>query len=73
MQPGDYMKISTGEFIIKSPNGIVASIRNHKIIEHDDGTITASPSILLTGYTYPDRPGEVNWHGFLEKGVWREV
>ena len=65
MKPGDYFKLSSGEFIIQTPNGLVASIRNHKIIEHEDGTITASPSILITGTG--------RWHGFLERGIWREV
>lgn len=38
----------------------------HAITEHEDGTITVSPSILLTG---PD--GEEVYHGFLERGAWR--
>jgi hypothetical protein len=40
----------------------VASLDDHQITEHDDGTITVSPSIL-----WPDK-----WHGYLEHGVWRE-
>lgn len=35
----------------------------HSIVEHEDGTITVSPSILVTG-------GE-EWHGYLERGIWR--
>ncbi len=31
MEAGDYFKLSTGEFIIKTPNGMVASIRNHRV------------------------------------------
>lgn len=65
MKPGDYFSLSSGEFIICTPNNLVASIRNHKVIEHEDGTITVSPSILITGTG--------TWHGYLEKGIWREV
>jgi hypothetical protein len=68
MKPGDYFKLSTTppEFIVCCPSGHVASIRNHTIVEHEDGTITASPSILINW-------GDAQWHGYLEKGVWREV
>lgn len=43
----------------------VANLGSHKITEHEDGTITASPSILTSD-------GKESWHGFLERGVWRE-
>lgn len=33
--------------------------------EHEDGSITLSPSIFVNPPT--------GWHGFLERGVWREV
>ena len=39
------------------------------ITEHEDGTITLTPSLLLT---QPGVPGG-DWHGFLERGVWRAV
>jgi hypothetical protein len=42
------------------------ALSGHQVAEHDDGTITVSPSIL-TGR------GERQWHGYLEHGVWREV
>lgn len=35
-----------------------------KIEEHGDGTISVSPSIM------DDSP--LGWHGWLERGVWRE-
>lgn len=66
IQPGEYFKLGTGEFIVCCPSGHVASIRNHKVVEHEDGTITVSPSILINW-------GDNQWHGFLEKGIWREV
>lgn len=40
---------------------------SHTVVEHEDGTITVSPSILSTGHH-----GKT-WHGYLERGVWREV
>ncbi len=46
------------------PNGDVADLSKHAVTEHEDGTITVSPSILTRGPT-----GE--WHGYLERGIWR--
>lgn len=40
------------------------------VTEHEDGTITADPSIRITIAHHPD--GEKEWHGYLERGVWRE-
>lgn len=37
------------------------------VTEHEDGTITVSPSIHM--YANNQHP---EWHGFLEAGVWRE-
>lgn len=44
-------------------------IPHHTITEHEDGTITASPSILAGGQGTTTAP----WHGYLERGIWREV
>jgi hypothetical protein len=38
---------------------------HHKVTEYGDGTITVSPSILVGS-------GEKSWHGYLERGIWRE-
>ena len=66
-QAGDYWQASNGDWCAKVPTGARCGLRNHQVTEHEDGTITASPSILLT------MPGmeEMNWHGYLERGVWR--
>lgn len=51
----------------------------HEVEEHDDGTITVRPSILhhdrVRGMQAPGGAiiGPDGWHGFLERGVWREV
>ena len=44
---------------------VIANLANHDVTEHEDGTITASPSILVT-----DSTGR-SWHGFLEHGMLR--
>ena len=46
----------------------VANLSNHNVVEHKDGTITVTPSILVKRNNKGDE-----WHGFLEKGIWREV
>ena len=70
---GSYWRDEHGEWSIRTPNGRIGSIANHEVIEHEDRTITVSPSILV--HSRPahgdvkERPG---WHGYLERGVWRE-
>ena len=69
-KPGDYGKVTLdGEehWYIRTPSGVLGNIDNHTVTEHEDGTITASPSILVTGNHEPA------WHGYLERGVWRSV
>ena len=46
------------------------NLPNHKIEEHEDGTITVSPSIRMTGHK-DGKPMER--HGFLVRGRWHEV
>jgi len=69
MEPGDYLPWK-GQWLLCLPTGIRGTVNDKiwKITEHEDGTITASPSILTTSKESP----ELNWHGYLEKGVWRE-
>ena len=63
--PGDYGKLST-TWHACTPSGALGNLANHNVVEHEDSTITVSPSILVTD-------GSVSWHGFLEHGVWREA
>jgi hypothetical protein len=65
-QPGDYWQAGDG-WAGKVPNGMRCGLRHHVVTEYPDGTITVAPSILLT---CPGAP-EWDWHGFLERGVWR--
>lgn len=66
-RPGDYWKKGEGIWGIWPPGmKEAARISKHTITEHEDGTITVSPSILFDSPDY-------KWHGYLERGVWREV
>ena len=67
--PGEYGRLSNGKWCACTPNGHVAGLANHEVVEHEDGTITASPSILVTNAS----GDEQLWHGYLERGIWREV
>lgn len=81
-QPGAYGKLGEGEalddekpdspqrwWLVTAPSGEQGSLNpeKHQIIEHDDGTITVTPSIY-----YQTWPGE-KWHGFLKAGIWTSV
>lgn len=74
--PGEYSKHKTDQGVIwfccapldPGKGLIVGSLKNHAITEHDDGTITAAPSIFFN-MNYSHLP---QWHGYLEHGIWRE-
>ncbi len=67
-QDGEYGKVVW--FCIPPKSGIgCGSLSSHTVVEHEDGTITVSPSILI--YAKPNQP-ESGWHGYLERGIWRE-
>jgi hypothetical protein len=70
--PGAYWR--EGEWwMCCTPNGRIGSLANHQVTEHEDGTITVSPSILVYPRPRHGDPDERSgWHGFLERGVWRE-
>lgn len=47
------------------------AIPPHTYVEHDDGTLSIFASI---GDTRGDgSEGSDGWHGFLERGIWRQV
>jgi hypothetical protein len=68
---GGYAKLNDGMWAIFPPGGMFGHLSPHvhTITEHEDGTITASPSILYN----PWKDGTHGWHGYLERGVWRRV
>jgi len=63
-KPGDY-GLFGGKWYAKTPNDLLGDLSGHEVALHDDGAITASPSILCD-------QGDVSWHGYLERGVWRK-
>ena len=67
LHAGEYGKDGDGLWYIMPPGMVTGCgvLSKHKVTEHEDGTITVSPSILITNHT-----GQ--WHGFLERGVWRK-
>lgn len=58
---GDYMRDETGKWWLRPPRGSMGDLDGHTVTEHEDGTITVEPSIA----------GD-DWHGYLERGVWRD-
>jgi hypothetical protein len=75
MEPGGYRRVNYGsgfgwQWEIVDPTGTIGRLQDHTIEEHEDGTITVAPSIARdpsSGLMH----GE-GWHGWLERGVWRE-
>lgn len=66
-KPGDYYFYPEVGWCGVTPDGQQAGLRGHEVTEHEDGTISVSPSILVSS------PGKPAWHGYLERGVWRSV
>jgi hypothetical protein len=67
LNPGEYGRLSVnGQWYAETPNGHGANLSRHTVTEHEDGTITVSPSILVSNHT-----GAL-WHGHLVQGVWEE-
>jgi hypothetical protein len=68
-EPGTYLKATGPDggviWWIRDPNGNPGRLEDHTVTEHPDGTITVSPSIL--------DPSPGGWHGFLERGKWRQA
>lgn len=69
-KPGDYGFAEDGALWVILPHGENVrlppkSAGGWGIQEHEDGTVTVTPSIFCHS--------EPPWHGFLEHGVWREV
>lgn len=64
-----YWQGEAGEWLIYLPGAGVGTLTKHTVEEHEDGTITVSPSILLTGH---NAGNPTTRHGFLRRGVWEE-
>lgn len=74
MPPGGYGRVQqkdgSWKWYCRTPTGDQGNLGAHEVTEHENGTITVSPSILVT----TTRAGaEVElWHGYLLAGVWSE-
>jgi hypothetical protein len=68
LEPGEYTKLDGGWYAC-SPNGEPANLTGHQVEEHEDGTITVSPSI---GIRKPRAPNFL-YHGYLKSGVWSDA
>lgn len=73
MQAGDYGRSTDGKWLAHAPVELGGPVwlnrpgHEWKIEEHEDGTISVTPSIrILDGDGKPDI-----WHGYLTRGVWR--
>ena len=67
---GEYGLASDGiTWYCRPPNCHMGDLSGHEVIEHKDGTITVSPSILIE-YGPNAGPGYNDWHGHLKNGIW---
>lgn len=76
-EPGDYIfSKRSGTWYCTTPNGANGALGNHEVVEHEDGTITVSPSILVHPHWTVNEDGEryqhPGWHGYLRQGRWEE-
>jgi len=72
LSPGDYGRDHrNGEWYCRTPNGHLGNLSAHEVTEHEDGTITVWPSILVTERDTENLRDVELWHGYLERGVWR--
>lgn len=62
---GEYGQSVDGTWYCRPPGNHTGSLAGHEVTEHEDKTITVSPSILIDD-------GRSKWHGYLERGVWRQ-
>jgi hypothetical protein len=63
---GEYGQHRNGTWYARPFGCHAGNLAAHEVTEHEDGTITVSPSILITSH-------DATWHGYLERGMWREV
>jgi len=63
----EYAKAPSGHWYCCTPGGHMGNLSGHSVTEHEDRTITVSPSILISS---TDRTHQL-WHGHLERGAWK--
>jgi len=67
----EYGKAPSGVWYCCVPGGHMGNLAKHTVVEHEDGTITVSPSILISVTDSKGKRIEL-WHGYLEHGIWRK-
>lgn len=73
LNAGEY-GLCEGTWFACTPNGHLGNLSEHEVEEHPDGTITVSPSILVTIPNYGKSGVDKElWHGYLKAGVWQSV
>jgi hypothetical protein len=70
LKAGEYGKWTDGTWHGCTPGDNGCNLSAHKITEHEDGTITVSPSIRVS-ITNSKGADQELWHGWLERGIWR--
>lgn len=60
---------AAGWWLVRTPDGCCGSLNPavHTVVEHEDGTITVTPSLDMS----QQKPGA--WHGWLRRGVFESV
>jgi hypothetical protein len=71
LNEGEYAKCPNGPWFCCAPGNHMGNLGSHSVVEHEDGTITVSPSILISVSDHKGNRTEL-FHGFLEKGIWRK-
>ena len=66
-----------GDWFLYLPYCGICRLTLHSVVEHEDGTISVTPSVLMTGHkdggTFSAAYGTVTQrHGFLTRGQWHE-
>ena len=72
LSPGEYVfHEGYNAWVYRLPTSedhkLFGNLGAHEIIEHEDKTITVSPSILVT--THDGK----RWHGYLRRGIWERL
>ena len=68
LKEGEYGQ-QAGIWYARVPGDLLANLKGHSVTEHEDGSITVTPSILVSGCDEHGDP--ISWHGYLERGVFR--
>ena len=72
---GDYgLDPRDGNWYVRPPGQHMGNLEGHEVEEHEDGTITVKPSILLQVADPKDKDKLIEvWHGYLTAGVFKSV